>query len=108
MTPSDPKSSQHILIVDDDESLQIMLGRMLTNEGYTVSHARNGQEAISLYRSRPSDLVITELTLGGRGSFETIMELASSASSREIHRHRPAGLDAAGLLPAHGQTSRRP
>jgi CheY-like chemotaxis protein len=75
MTASNPKPNQHILILDDDDKIRINLGLMLTKEGYTVSHATSGDQAISLYRSRPSDLVITELTLGGRGSFETIMEL---------------------------------
>jgi DNA-binding response OmpR family regulator len=75
MTDLNSKSNKHILIVDDDEELRTMLGMLLTGEGYTVSHATNGQQAISLYRSRPCDLVITELTVGGRDSFQTIMEL---------------------------------
>jgi DNA-binding response OmpR family regulator len=75
MTALNSKPNQHILIVDDDDKLRIMLGLMLAKEGYTVSHANNGQQAISLYRSRPCDLVITELTVGGRDSFQTIMEL---------------------------------
>ncbi len=52
-----------------------MMGRLLTGEGYTVSHTTDAQEAISLYRSRPCDLVITELTLGGQDSFQTLVEL---------------------------------
>jgi len=75
MTTLNSKPNQHILIVDDDDELRTMLGWLLTSEGYTVSHATNGQQAISLYRSRPCDLVITELTVGGRDSFQTIMEL---------------------------------
>lgn len=50
---------------------------MLSGQGYSVSHATNELEAMSLYRSNPFDLVITELTLGGRGSFQAIMELRS-------------------------------
>jgi CheY-like chemotaxis protein len=75
MTALNSKPNQHILIVDDDDELRTMLGLLLTGEGYTVSHATNGQQAISLYRSNPCDLVITELTIGGRDSFQTILEL---------------------------------
>ncbi|HXI73799.1 MAG TPA: response regulator [Verrucomicrobiae bacterium] len=75
MLPLNSKPRRHILLVDDDAVLRNLLGLILTREGYTVSHASNGQQAISLHRSRPCDLFITELTLGGRGSFETIMEL---------------------------------
>jgi len=79
MPPVNSKPGRHILLVDDDDVLRSLLGLMLTKEGYTVSHATSGQQAISLHRSRPCDLVITELTLGGRGSFETIMELRRQA-----------------------------
>jgi DNA-binding response OmpR family regulator len=75
MSDLNPKLNRHILLVDDDEELRTMLGLLLTSEGYTVSHATNGQQAISLCRSRPCDLVITELTVGGRDSFQTILEL---------------------------------
>jgi DNA-binding response OmpR family regulator len=75
MSDLNPKLNRHILLVDDDEKLRTMLGLLLTSEGYTVSHATNGQQAISLCRSRPCDLVITELTVGGRDSFQTILEL---------------------------------
>jgi DNA-binding response OmpR family regulator len=72
---SKSKSNHHILIVDDDNEHRRLLGLMLADEGYTISHAINGQQAISLHRSRPCDLVITELTVGGRDSFQTILEL---------------------------------
>jgi two-component system, NtrC family, response regulator GlrR len=75
MSDLNPKLNRHILLVDDDDELRTMLGLLLTSEGYTVSHATNGQQAISLCRSRPCDLVITELTVGGRDSFQTILEL---------------------------------
>ena len=75
MTTPNSQPNRHILLVDDDEEARTILGSLLTSEGYTVSHATNGQQAISLYRSRPCDLVITELTTGGRDSFQTIIEL---------------------------------
>jgi DNA-binding response OmpR family regulator len=75
MSDLNPKLNRHILLVDDDDELRTMLGLLLTSEGYNVSHATNGQQAISLHRSRPCDLVVTELTVGGRDSFQTILEL---------------------------------
>jgi two-component system OmpR family response regulator len=75
MTDPNSKPNRHILIVDDDDELRTMMGLMLTSEGYTVSQVANGQQAISLYRSNPCDLVVTELTIGGRDSFQTILEL---------------------------------
>jgi DNA-binding response OmpR family regulator len=69
------KIQKNILMVDDDDELRTLMGMMLTHEGYHVSHATSGQEAIFLYRANPFDLVIAELTLDGRDSFQTIIEL---------------------------------
>ena len=99
---SKSKSNHHILIVDDDNEHRRLLGLMLADEGYTISHAINGQQAISLHRSRPCDLVITELTVGGRDSFSNNFGTAPTSDPAQIHRHRPDRLDAAGFLPAHG------
>jgi CheY-like chemotaxis protein len=65
-------NSKRILIADDDIELRTMLGLMLTGEGYEVSHAVTGREAIDLHRHKPFDLIITELGLDG---FEALMEL---------------------------------
>ena len=46
-----------ILIVDDDDGFLEMLGAVLTHAGYQVQKASNGQQAVSLYKSRPTDLV---------------------------------------------------
>jgi DNA-binding response OmpR family regulator len=75
MTSPNSKPTQHILFLDDDDELRTRFGLLLTSEGYTVSHATTGHQAISLYRSRPCDLIITELTVGEQDSFQTIMEL---------------------------------
>jgi two-component system, NtrC family, response regulator GlrR len=75
MTANDSKPAQHILFLDDDDELRTRFSSLLTSEGYTVSHAATGQQAISICRSRPCDLVITELTVGEQDSFKTIMEL---------------------------------
>ncbi|MEI9865500.1 MAG: response regulator [Limisphaerales bacterium] len=75
MSTRNSKSNRNILVVDDNHELRTSMGLMLANEGYAVSHATNGHEALSLYRSSPFDLVIAELTLRGRDSFQTIMEL---------------------------------
>jgi DNA-binding response OmpR family regulator len=74
MTTAD---SKRILIADDDFELRTMLGLMLAGEGYQISHAASGKEAIALHRRAPFDLVITELGLDG---FEALMELRRQPS----------------------------
>lgn len=46
---------KHVLIVEDAPDLQLLLGRLLTKEGYTVAKAGNGKEALDYLRS-PSEM----------------------------------------------------
>jgi two-component system cell cycle sensor histidine kinase/response regulator CckA len=72
-----------ILLMDDEESILEVTGEVLTYLGYTVEVARDGEEAIDLYRnayksSKPFDAVIIDLTIRGRmGGRETIQCLLS-------------------------------
>ena len=64
-----------ILLVDDETDLRTMLGLMLADEGYEISHAANGKDAIKLHRENPFDLIVTELILNEKNGFETLAEL---------------------------------
>jgi DNA-binding response OmpR family regulator len=52
-----------------------MLGLVLAEEGYEISHACNGKDAVKLHRENPFDLVVTELILNEKNGFETLAEL---------------------------------
>lgn len=70
-----------ILIMDDQESILRMVTRMLNRMGYEVTSAKEGNQAINIYREfydagQPFDLVILDLTIpGGMGGAKTIPEL---------------------------------
>jgi two-component system cell cycle sensor histidine kinase/response regulator CckA len=70
-----------ILIMDDEEAVRDVAGEMLVHLGYEVGLARDGAEAIRLYReameaSRPFHAVIMDLTIpGGMGGKEAIAKL---------------------------------
>lgn len=71
-----PRSrSKRVLVLDDDKDMRTTLGHLLTEEGYLVSHAACGLEAITLHRQAPFDLVVMELLLTGNNGFETLSEL---------------------------------
>jgi len=75
MSNANSKLSPRILVVDNDVNLRIMLALMLAGHGYEVGQADNGEEALSLHRRQPFDLIITELAVGGKDGFQTILEL---------------------------------
>lgn len=67
--------------MDDDEMVRDISAAMLRHQGYEVVQARDGREALALYRQysnddRPVDLVVMDLTIpGGMGGKETVREM---------------------------------
>ena len=55
----------HILIVDDDEHINRMLAEALSAEGYEVSSAYSGTEALMLLSGKKPDLILLDLMLPG-------------------------------------------
>jgi PAS domain S-box-containing protein len=70
-----------ILVMDDEEIIREMLGKMLSLAGYEVELTQDGAEAIDRYSEakeakRPFDAVIMDLTVpGGMGGKEAISRL---------------------------------
>lgn len=58
------KEDAHILVVDDELSMRELLEVMLKREGYAVSCAENGQEAIEMLKETTFDLVLCDMRLG--------------------------------------------
>lgn len=75
------KSQGNILIMDDEKDILIMLGRLLEIKGYKTATAKNGKEAVELYKNAlqtptPFHLVILDLTIPGEmGGIETLAKL---------------------------------
>ncbi len=64
--------SHTLLVVDDDASNLSTLARILSREGYEVVQAASGREAMAELRSRPVDLVLTDLKMPGMSGIELL------------------------------------
>lgn len=69
--------NQSILIVDDEEIIRDFLSEVL--EGYDISMACDGDEAIEKLKKRPFDLVITDLRMPKVPGEEVVK------AARELH-----------------------
>jgi len=80
-TPPGFSGTGKILAMDDEEMIRDLLQIMLPRLGYSVEVARDGKEAIELYRhamdsGKPFDAVILDLTVpGAMGGKETLDKL---------------------------------
>ena len=70
------KQKKQILVIDDDIRIGDMLEEMLTQEGYGVSRAYSGTEALLVLSVKKPDLVLLDLMLPGLGGEEVLPELA--------------------------------
>jgi two-component system cell cycle sensor histidine kinase/response regulator CckA len=67
-----------VLVVDDDEAVRALAGRVLTREGYEVLEARDGRTALDAARAAGGDLVLlTDVVLPGMNGAELAAELRS-------------------------------
>jgi len=68
-----------ILIADDHTTVRTGLKQILVEEADVseVGEARNAHEAIDLVRSRRWDLVVTDISMPGRGGLELLKEIKS-------------------------------
>jgi DNA-binding NtrC family response regulator len=65
-----------ILIVDDELNMRLVLQAMLKKEGYAVTTASNGMEALKILQSDQMDIVVTDLKmpkLDGMGLLDEII-----------------------------------
>jgi len=52
-----------ILIVDDEESVRIILKQMLEQGGYEADSASNGEEALEMLKNIPYDMLISDINM---------------------------------------------
>ena len=52
-----------VLLVDDAAFMRMRCSKLLTENGYTVSEAENGQEALTKYQTFQPDLVLMDSTM---------------------------------------------
>jgi CheY-like chemotaxis protein len=70
-----------VLVMDDEDMVRLVTGKMLYQLGYTAEFVKNGDDAIKVYKkakksSKGFDAVIMDLTIpGGMGGKETIKKL---------------------------------
>jgi DNA-binding response OmpR family regulator len=64
-----------VLVVDDEPNIAFALETDLTYEGYSVTVATTGDEALALAAAGGYDLVLLDVMLPGRDGFEVCREL---------------------------------
>jgi CheY-like chemotaxis protein len=64
-----------ILVIDDNDEIRELIREILEGAGFEVVEASNGDEGIKIFRSDPTDLVITDMIMPEKEGLETMVEL---------------------------------
>lgn len=65
-------SAQNILVVDDEEVIRDICTQILNAEGYTVSCASSGREALGLFKDNHYDAVVTDIMMPDMSGLELL------------------------------------
>lgn len=64
-----------ILLVDDEESIQLLYREEFRDEGFEVVSALNGTEALEKFKADDFDLVILDIQMPGMNGIEVLRQM---------------------------------
>jgi sigma-B regulation protein RsbU (phosphoserine phosphatase) len=76
--------SIRILVVDDDELARMEVSRCVEQQGYGVSLAEDGTQALDMLRCELFDLVLLDLLMPGVDGFDVLGRIKEDTTLREI------------------------
>lgn len=81
--PSEAKlrMAKKILIVDDKAELRTLLKQYLTQEGFDIVTAKDGQEALFVARHEKPDLILLDIMMPEMGGFEFMRAYSREANT---------------------------
>lgn len=73
-----------ILLVEDEQIIIDLLQRKLTEEGYDVSVAKDGEEGVKMMQGDKPDLVLLDIVMPKMGGLEVMEEMQKNPDLKRI------------------------
>ena len=74
-----------ILVVDDEPNIVRSLTFVLNKEGYDVSTAGDGEQAMTMIRASKPHLLILDVMMPKKGGYDVCSEVKSDPQLQDIH-----------------------
>lgn len=95
-----PEAPQHVVVVEDDPGIRMLLVRILRENGYDASGATDGAMLRELMAARPVDLILLDIMLPGESGLDLCSAIREHStvpiiivSARGEEADRVAGLE---------------
>jgi CheY-like chemotaxis protein len=82
-------SKANILVVDDEPKVVDIVRGYLERDGYRVSAAASGPQALEEFGRSAPDLVVLDIMLPGLDGIEVLREIRRKFARSRHHAHRP-------------------
>lgn len=69
-----PSGRYHILLIDDEEPVRLLLRECLELRGYTCDEASHGAEALQYLQSRTPDAIVCDITMPVMDGIEFLLK----------------------------------
>jgi len=76
--------AKKILLIEDEKIMINLLEKKLTQEGYDVRVAVNGEEGLKAMREEKPDIVLLDIIMPKMGGFEVMEEMGKDPVLKEI------------------------
>jgi len=76
--------ASNVLLVEDDPQMHEVLSALLHEDNITLANAANAQQALSMVREKPYDLMLLDLGLPGMNGFEVLRQLKEKPLERPV------------------------
>ncbi len=94
-------SAGRLLLVDDEPQIRRVLRMTLSDEGYEITEARNGEDALELLRTERYDLALLDINMPGMGGIAACRSIRAMSDCailmltvRDSEGEKVAALDA--------------
>lgn len=74
-----PKENHHLLLVDDDPNLILLVKDYLEYQGYRVTTARNGREALGIMENMVPDMIICDIMMPEMDGYTFVEQVRQNA-----------------------------
>ena len=74
-------AASHILVVDDNPEIREVIYLLLGGEGYEVTEAANGEQAIEASAKYAFDLIILDIMMPGMNGYQTCVEIRKNSNA---------------------------
>jgi signal transduction histidine kinase/FixJ family two-component response regulator len=75
---------QKLLLVDDEAGIRKVLGISLSDIGYTVFSAENGEEALKIFRKETPSIVLSDIKMPGMDGIELLRTIKHENPDTEV------------------------